>query len=71
MPIFLGFKLIRKGSSARAAREPEQGLAPEWLRKLWSTTKEAGLDRLSMDEIEAETAAARKARREVKSQPGA
>jgi plasmid stability protein len=47
----------------------EHDLAPEWLRKSWESSKQAGLDRLSADEIEAEIAAARKARRE--SQPGA
>jgi plasmid stability protein len=48
----------------------EHDLAPEWLRKSWESSKEAGLDRLSGDEIEAEIAAARKARRESL-QPGA
>ena len=41
--------------------------APEWLRSSWESAKERGLDRLSMDEIEAEIAAARKARREGRS----
>ena len=49
----------------------EQDLAPEWLRKSWASAREAGLDRLSMDEIEAEIASARAARRETKPQPGA
>jgi plasmid stability protein len=43
----------------------EKDLAPEWLRKSWTSAKEAGLDRLSMDEINAEIAAARKSRREA------
>jgi plasmid stability protein len=43
----------------------EQDLAPEWLRKSWATAKESGLDQLSMDEIDAEIAAARGARREA------
>jgi hypothetical protein len=47
----------------------EQDLAPDWLRRSWSSAKEAGLDQLSMDEIDAEIAAARKARREAKPQP--
>jgi plasmid stability protein len=47
----------------------EQDLAPEWLRQSWASAKEAGLDRLSMDEIGADIAAARKARRETKPQP--
>jgi plasmid stability protein len=49
----------------------EQDLAPEWLRKSWASAKEAGVDQLSMDEIDAEIAAARKARREAKPQPDA
>jgi plasmid stability protein len=48
----------------------EHDLAPEWLRKSWESSKQAGLDQLSADEIEAEIAAARKARRESQ-QPGA
>ncbi len=43
----------------------EQDLAPEWLRKSWATTEESGLDQLSMDEIDAEIATARRARREA------
>ena len=39
-----------------------QDLAPEWLRRSWQSAKEAGLDQLSMEEIDAEIAAARKAR---------
>jgi hypothetical protein len=38
--------------------------APEWLRSSWQSAKEQGLDQLSVEEIEAEIAAARKARRE-------
>ena len=49
----------------------EQDLAPEWLRKSWASAREAGLDQLSMDDIDAEIAAARRARREAKPQPGA
>jgi hypothetical protein len=37
----------------------EQDLAPEWLRQSWASAKEAGVDQLSMDEIDAEIAAAR------------
>jgi hypothetical protein len=48
----------------------ERDLVPEWLRKSWESAEEAGLDRLSMDEIDAEIAAARKARRESRLQPG-
>jgi hypothetical protein len=35
------------------------------LCKFWESAKETGLDQLSMDEIDAEIAAARKARRET------
>jgi plasmid stability protein len=41
----------------------EQHLVPEWLRKAWENAKKEGLDQLSMKEIDAEIAAARKARR--------
>ncbi len=37
--------------------------APEWLQKSWASAKGLGLDRLSMEEIDAEIRAARKARR--------
>ena len=47
----------------------EQDLAPDWLRKSWERAKQSGLDQLSMDEIDAEIAAARKARREIRPQP--
>jgi plasmid stability protein len=49
----------------------EQDLAPEWLRKSWANAKASGLDQLSMEEIDAEITAARKSRRDTKSQPGA
>jgi hypothetical protein len=52
-----------------ALRVLEQDLAPEWLRESWASAKESGLDQLSMDEIDAEIAAARKARREARPQP--
>jgi hypothetical protein len=48
----------------------DRDLVPEWLQRSWESAKEAGLDRLSMDEIEAEIAAVRKARRESRPQPG-
>jgi hypothetical protein len=48
----------------------EQDLAPEWLRKSWTTAKEAGVDELSSDEIDAEIAAARKAKRDASPHPG-
>ena len=47
----------------------EQDLAPDWLRRSWATAQESGLDQLSMEEIDAEIAAARKATREARPQP--
>jgi plasmid stability protein len=47
-----------------------QDLAPAWLRESWQDAKEAGLDKLSPEEIDAEIAAARKARRESRQQSG-
>lgn len=44
-------------------------LAPEWLQKSWESARQAGLDRLSDEEIDAEIAAARKGRREVRPHP--
>jgi hypothetical protein len=38
--------------------------APEWLQASWESAKDQGLDQLSTEEIDAEIAAARKARRE-------
>ena len=46
----------------------EHDLAPEWLQKSWKTAKEAGLDQLSMEEIDTEIRAARKAWREARPQ---
>lgn len=48
----------------------QRDLAPEWLLKSWETAKKAGLDQLSMEEIDAEIAAARKTRRDSRLQPG-
>ncbi|HTC33470.1 MAG TPA: hypothetical protein VK724_08865 [Bryobacteraceae bacterium] len=48
----------------------QHDLAPEWLQKSWESAKQAGLDRLSMEEIDAEIAAARKGRSESRLQPG-
>ena len=48
----------------------EHDLVPEWLQKSWESSKQAGLDKLSVNEIDAEIAAARKARRESRLQPG-
>jgi plasmid stability protein len=66
-------KATARGISAEeyALHVLEQDLVPEWLRKSWDSAKEAGLDQLSMDEIDAEIAAAREARQAAKPQPGA
>jgi hypothetical protein len=40
----------------------EQNLAPDWLRQSWQSAAQAGLDQLSMDEIDAEIAAVRTAK---------
>jgi hypothetical protein len=48
----------------------ENDMAPEWLQKSWKSSRQAGLDQLSGEEIDTEIAAARKARREVRPQPG-
>jgi plasmid stability protein len=45
-------------------------LAPEWLQKSWDSARDEGLDQLSMEEIDAEIAAARKARRAPGLEPG-
>ena len=44
-------------------------LVPEWLQESWAAAKEAGFDQLSPDEIDAEIAAARKARRQAETHP--
>jgi plasmid stability protein len=68
----LAAKARAKGLSTEDyAREVlEHDLIPEWLQKSWTTAKEAGLDQLSPEEIDVEIAAARKARRESRIQPG-
>jgi len=53
------------------AREVLQhDLAPEWLQRSWKSSRTAGLDQLSKEDIDAEIAAARKARRAAPPQPG-
>jgi plasmid stability protein len=85
MPMNLVIKLpeedvlaLRAKATARGISEEqyalqvlEQDLAPEWLRKSWANARDTGVDQLSADEIDAEIAAARKARREAKPHPGA
>lgn len=61
----LVFKAKVLGISAeQCARQIIQShLSPEWLQKSWSTAEQTGSANLSMDEIEAEIAAARRVRR--------
>jgi hypothetical protein len=54
-----------------AAEALRHDLAPEWLQRSWKSAEAEGLNDLSAEEIAAEIAAARVARREPKSQPGA
>jgi plasmid stability protein len=53
-----------------ARRVLEQDLVPDWLRESWESAGPTGVNRLSTDEIDAEIAAARRARRESRPQPG-
>ena len=68
----LAAKAQAQGLSAEeyARKVLQHDLAPDWLQNSWHSAKEAGLDQLSMDEIDAEIAAARKARRGSPLQPG-
>jgi plasmid stability protein len=68
----LAAKARAKGLSAEeyARQVLEQDLVPEWLQQSWQSAKEAGLDQLSMGEIDAEIAASRKAKRKTRLQPG-
>lgn len=68
----LAAKARARGVSAEqyARQVLEHDLAPDWLRRSWESAVQAGLNQLSMDEIDAEIAAARKARRETRPKPG-
>ena len=68
----LAAKARARGVSAEqyARQVLEHDLAPEWLRQSWESATQAGLNQLSMDEIDAEIAAAREARRESRPKPG-
>lgn len=48
----------------------EHELAPDWLQRSWESARQADLHHLSMEEIDAEIAAARKERRESRLPPG-
>ena len=45
--------------------------APDWLKEIQEDAKRKGLDKLTMSDIDAEIAAARRERRERNEQPGA
>lgn len=62
----LAAKARARGVSAEqyARHVLEYDLTPDWLRRQRESAAQAGLNRLSMDEIDAEIAAARKARHE-------
>jgi hypothetical protein len=69
----LAAKAQAKGLSAEQYVQKllELDLVPDWLQKSWNTSQQAGLDRLSAEEIDAEIAAARKERHRTRLQPGA
>jgi len=58
-------KARARGVSAEQYASAGRDLAPDWLRRSWESATRAGLDRLSMDEIDA----ARKARHESRLNP--
>jgi plasmid stability protein len=68
----LAAKARARGVSAEqyARQVLEHDLAPDWLRRSWESAAQAGLNQLSMDEIDAEIAAVRKARRDGRLNPG-
>lgn len=61
----LAVKAKAQGLSAEeyALRVIKRELAPDWLRKSWARAAAAGLNEMSMEEIRAEIAAARRDRR--------
>jgi plasmid stability protein len=68
----LAAKAQARGLSAEqyAGKVLEHDLVPEWLQNSWETSQDAGLDQLSMEEIDAEIFIARRARHETRPQPG-
>jgi plasmid stability protein len=81
----LTIELLDEQKAALAAKAQAHGLSLEeyarqvlqrdlapggWLQKSLESAKEANLDQLSMEEIDAEIVAARNARREPRFQPG-
>lgn len=51
-------------AALRSSPEQDADQAPEWLKESWSNAREGGLAFMTMDEIDAEIAAARKSRRQ-------
>jgi hypothetical protein len=67
-------KLAIESLLGRAVSENEQisvsaVTLPGWLKEWWESAKQQGLDHLTMDEIDAEIAAARRERLKVGSPP--
>jgi hypothetical protein len=71
--VVLAAKARAQGLSAEeyARLVLEHDLVPDWLQKSWESSRQAGLNQLSEDEIDSEIAAARKARRESWLRPDA
>jgi plasmid stability protein len=75
----LTIELPDEQKAALVAKAQAHGLSTEeyvrrccnmtWRRKSWESAREAGLDQLSMEEIDSEIAAARKARRAPRFHP--
>lgn len=51
-------------SALRSSPEQDAEEAPAWLKESWANAREVGLDSMSVEEIDAEIAAARQARRQ-------
>lgn len=62
----LNAKAVACGMSAEqyVRRVIENDLAPEWLRESWKSAHAHALDELSLEDIDLETAAAKKSRHE-------
>jgi hypothetical protein len=58
-------------TEAYARRVLELDLVPDWLRESWETSQATGLGGMSAEEIDAEIAAGRQARRFGKPEPSA
>ena len=51
-------------AALRSSPEQDAEQSPAWLKESWKNSREGGLDSMTMDEIDAEIAAARQARRQ-------